>query len=108
MINLIYGKAFNQLVENAKWLCHGDGSDYNDYEWLDSRKKPTKSQCDSIIPDIINDTQIVAAKELRRVAYQLEADPLFFKAQAGEDGVTLEQWEVKRQEIKDRYPYPTA
>lgn len=57
---------------------------------------------------IRNTVDVQERRELRRIAYFKEADPLFFKAQAGEDGVTLEQWEAKRQEIKDRYPYPTA
>lgn len=36
-------------------------------------------------------------------AYQEEADPLFFKYQAGE--VTKEEWLAKREEIKTRFPY---
>lgn len=40
---------------------------------------------------------------LRVKAYTLEADPLFFKWQVGE--ATKEQWEAKRQEIKERFPY---
>jgi hypothetical protein len=43
-------------------------------------------------------------EESRRLAYQVEADPLFFKWQAGE--ATEEEWLTKRQEIRDRYPYP--
>lgn len=39
----------------------------------------------------------------RRAAYASEADPLFFKWQAGE--ATEEEWKAKRQEIRDRYPY---
>jgi hypothetical protein len=41
--------------------------------------------------------------ELRRVAYEKEADPLFFMMQRGE--ATQEQYGAKLQEIKDRYPY---
>lgn len=41
---------------------------------------------------------------LRLSAYRGEADPLFFKWQAGEG--TEEEWKAKRQEIRDRYPYP--
>lgn len=41
---------------------------------------------------------------LRQAAYTAEADPLFFKWQAGEG--TEEEWKAKRQEIRDRYPYP--
>ena len=40
----------------------------------------------------------------RRAAYTTEADPLFFKWQAGEG--TEADWLAKRQEIRDRYPYP--
>ena len=40
----------------------------------------------------------------RKAAYTAEADPLFFKWQAGEG--TEEEWKAKRQEIRDRYPYP--
>ena len=41
----------------------------------------------------------------RQAAYTAEADPLFFKWQAGE--ATEADWKAKRQEIRDRYPYPT-
>jgi hypothetical protein len=40
----------------------------------------------------------------RQAAYTAESDPLFFKWQAGE--ATEEDWLAKRQEIRDRYPYP--
>lgn len=46
-----------------------------------------------------------AEQEFRRqTTYTAEADPLFFKWQAGEG--TEEEWLAKRQEIRDRYPYP--
>ena len=41
--------------------------------------------------------------EKRRVAYEKEADPLFFMMQRGE--ATQEQYDAKLKEIKDRYPY---
>ena len=43
------------------------------------------------------------ARAQRRFAYQAEADPLFFKWQAGEGA--KEDWEAKREEIRVRYPY---
>jgi hypothetical protein len=43
-------------------------------------------------------------EQMRKWAYQQEADPLFFKWQAGEG--TEADWLAKRQEIRDRYPYP--
>lgn len=42
------------------------------------------------------------ATQLRQSAYITEADPLFFKWQAGE--ATQEEWAAKRQEIKERFP----
>jgi hypothetical protein len=43
-------------------------------------------------------------EQMRRGAYTQEADPLFFQWQAGEG--TEADWLAKRQEIRDRYPYP--
>ena len=40
----------------------------------------------------------------RQAAYTQEADPLFFKWQAGEG--TEQEWLAKREEIRARYPYP--
>jgi len=40
----------------------------------------------------------------RQKAFVAEADPLFFQWQAGE--ATEEDWKAKRQEIRERYPYP--
>lgn len=41
--------------------------------------------------------------ELRRKAYEAEADPLFFMIQRGE--ATQEEWQAKIAEIKERFPY---
>jgi hypothetical protein len=40
----------------------------------------------------------------RQAAYQSDADPLFFKWQAGE--ATEAEWLAKREEIRARFPYP--
>ena len=42
------------------------------------------------------------AEANRKAAYIAEADPLFFKWQAGEG--TQEEWQAKREEIRQRYP----
>jgi hypothetical protein len=42
----------------------------------------------------------------RKAAYQVEADPLFFKAQRGE--ATMEEWTAKVAEIKALFPYPAV
>lgn len=53
--------------------------------------------------DQLIDKQREPTKELRRKAYAIEADPLFFKAQRGE--ATIEEWQQKIEEIKTIYPY---
>jgi hypothetical protein len=42
------------------------------------------------------------ASQLRQQAYIAEADPLFFKWQAGE--ATEAEWKAKRDEIRSRFP----
>jgi hypothetical protein len=45
------------------------------------------------------------AQAKRQAAYTAEADPLFFKWQAGE--ATEAEWLSKREEIRTRFPYPS-
>jgi hypothetical protein len=45
------------------------------------------------------------AQTNRQAAFQSEADPLFFKWQAGEG--TEAEWLAKREEIRNRFPYPS-
>ena len=44
------------------------------------------------------------AQELRRQAYQAEADPLYMRYQRGE--AEKQEWLDKVEEIRGRYPYP--
>ena len=55
-------------------------------------------------PKEIEAQQIAQAKAIRAAAYTAEADPLFFKWQAGK--ITDQEWLAKRDEIRERYPYP--
>ena len=50
--------------------------------------------------------QLAEARANRANAYAQESDPLYFKAQRGE--ATMEEWQAKVQEIKDRFPYPES
>lgn len=54
--------------------------------------------------DVLPGVLLAQAEANRASAYQLEADPLFFKAQRGE--ATTDEWTAKVAEIKARYPYP--
>lgn len=49
---------------------------------------------------------LAAAEANRLAAYRAEADPLFFKHMRGE--ATRDEWLAKIDEIKARYPDPTA
>jgi hypothetical protein len=51
----------------------------------------------------VQELTIKEAKANRAAAYSAEADPLFFKTQRGE--ATIEEWEAKVEEIRQRYPY---
>jgi hypothetical protein len=55
-------------------------------------------------PEEIHAQELAATQANRQAAFQREADPLFFKWQAGEG--TEEAWQAKRAEIRERYPYP--
>jgi hypothetical protein len=48
------------------------------------------------------DKKAAEAEANRKAAYEQEADPLFFKWQAGE--ATEAEWKAKRDEIKARFP----
>jgi hypothetical protein len=56
------------------------------------------------LAEVENAAALEAAQSNRHAAYTAEADPLFFQWQAGEG--TEADWLAKRQEIRDRYPYP--
>jgi len=43
------------------------------------------------------------ARANRAAAYRVEADPIFFQAQRGD--ATVEEWQAKIDEIKQRFPY---
>jgi hypothetical protein len=53
---------------------------------------------------VAQEQALATAQRNRAAAYTIEADPLFFKAQRGE--ATMEEWQTKVAEIRERYPYP--
>lgn len=54
-----------------------------------------------------NQREIEEVNNLRRGAYQVESDPIYFQAQRG-DSYTLDDWKAKVAEIDARFPYPAA
>ena len=74
-------------------------------EWLDEvQTEPTEAEIQAEIARLEAEKPRKEAEANRAAAYQLEADPLFFKAQRGE--ATTDEWTAKVAEIKARFPYP--
>ena len=75
---------------------------------LDTAALHAQMNADPATADYVAPPPVVPAQAeqeaKRHAAYTAEADPLFFKWQAGEG--TEEEWKAKRQEIRDSYPYP--
>ena len=86
------------LRPNAVWVLRGD-----DLEWLDAaQSRPTDAEIAAEVARLQALEPARIAAENRKVAYQIESDPLFFKWQAGE--ATEAEWKAKRDEIKSRFP----
>lgn len=64
--------------------------------------KPTDAEIEAEVARLTALEPARVATENRRIAYIAEADPLFFKAQRGE--ATMEDWQAKVAEIKERFP----
>jgi hypothetical protein len=79
-------------------LSEGQRAQFVDGAWLVVDPEPTPEPTEPLPPTKAEQ------EELRRSAYQQEADPLFFMSQRGE--ATVEEWQAKVAEIKARYPYP--
>lgn len=74
---------------------------------FDADGKPVQldqAKVDAAAVIVAEEQALAAAQRNRASAYTAEADPLFFKAQRGE--ATIEEWEAKVAEIRNRYPYP--
>jgi len=62
-----------------------------------------QAKVDAAAVIVAQEQALASAQRNRASAYTAEADPLFFKYQAGE--VTKKEWLAKREEIRSRYPY---
>jgi hypothetical protein len=91
-------QAIASLREGAEWVLRGA-----DLEWLDSNQtQPTEAEIAAEVARLTALEPARIATENRRNAYIAEADALFFKAQRGE--TTMEEWQAKVTEIKNRFP----
>ena len=91
-------KAIQSLRPGAEWVLRGD-----ELEWLDANQlQPSDAEIEAEVARLTALEPARIATENRRAAYISEADPLFFKAQRGE--ATMEDWQAKVAEIKNRFP----
>lgn len=81
--------------QQAKW----DGS-----QWIFEDIPEPETEPEPEEPELTPEQQLEEVRSNRQYAFQQEADPLFFKWQAGEG--TEQEWQSKREEIRERYPYP--
>lgn len=82
------------LNSDAEWIMAVEGSPVTENE--------LQTAFDAIDGNEIAKNE---AEENRRIAYAIEADPLYFGWQRGEN--TEQAWLDKVAEIRARYPYPT-
>jgi hypothetical protein len=85
-----------------------DGDDYAGLTWLDDSPKPTKKTLDDAWPAVQHDKEVASIRAERHMRYLAETDPLFFKVQRNEDGLTLAVWKAAVDQIKADLPYPEA
>lgn len=95
-----YAIVLVQNYPNDKWTLNG--SSYEGLVWLSNTPKPSKEELDLLWSPIEVNLINKQVNEKRHLAYVNESDPLFFKAQRGE--ATMEEWQAKISEIKNRYP----
>ena len=95
-------------MPNAQCVCTGEPADEIEYEqsvtWLDKRPQPTWEDVEAARPNVISGLAKQGVSKNRQMAYQHEADPLYFGWQRGEN--TEQAWLDKVAEIRVRYPYP--
>jgi hypothetical protein len=88
----------------SEWSLEGES--YAGLTWLSDTPKPTQAELDAAWPAVQSARDIAAVQQARAARYRVETDPLFFKAQRGEDGVTIEAWEAAVDAIRAELPYP--
>jgi hypothetical protein len=92
------------LVPNALISYKGVDVDYDDIEWLDTRKQPSRRECDDAWPQANYELIYAWVEYSRRQRYTEETDGMFFAAQRGDGDLT--EWISAVNAIKADLPYP--
>ena len=99
-----YAMVLSSLYADVEWTI-GD-NDYAMLTWMSDSPKPSQAELDAAWPAVQAAREKAAVQEARAARYRVETDPLFFKAQRGEDGVTIEDWKAAVNAIRADLPYP--
>ena len=97
-----YALILQKKYSDKEWTLRGDS--YEGLTWKSDTPKPTKEELESLWEEVKKQQQIEQAKRERQLAYQKEADPLFFKWQRGE--IEEKVYTDKVEEIRERIPKP--
>ena len=94
-------KILQSKFPNDEWSLVGE--DYSGLVWISDSKKPTESELKKLSEEVELESSKNNNKVFRRLAYQENSDPIFFKYQAGE--ATKEQWLEERARVTQAFPY---
>ena len=97
-----YAKILSKKYPESRWRMNGD--EYENLEWLSDSEIPSKDELESHWEEVKEQQRLKQVKRKRQLAYQKEADPLFFKWQRGE--VEKKEYDDKVAEIRERIPKP--
>jgi hypothetical protein len=100
-----YTKVLLFRYPESQWTLNGDA--YEGLTWLSDSTRPTKDELDAAWPEVKYAHDKASVQHARAVRYSSESDPLFFKAQRGEDGIALSDWQAAVDQIRADLPYPT-
>lgn len=95
------------LIPEAQVIIIGEPANADEYAaqitWADDRPQPTWADIENARPTVEANQARQTIEQARRQAFVLEADPLFFGWQRGEN--TEQVWLDKVAEIRNRHPY---
>jgi hypothetical protein len=96
-----YAAVLAAIRPGSEWSLNDN--DYATLEWHSDSPKPTKKTLDDAWPQVQADLERARIQSERARRYQLEADPLFFKAQR--DEATMAEWKTVVDQIRADLPY---
>jgi len=90
----VYAGRFWTIVDN----------DYATLEMTDGTKRPSEAELEKAWPQVQYQQSYARVEKARKVAYERDADPVFFQWQRGT--ATEQEWLDAVQAVKDAHPYP--